>query len=63
MEGKYTEYELEQGGRYEMDGDGNKAEMTGSTRDIGMLPSLMERHELRGEEHSTELAGHEVDNH
>ena len=63
MEGKDTEYELEQGGRYEIDGDGNKAEITGLTRKSDMLPSLIESHELGGEEHSTELAGHEVDNH
>ena len=63
MEGKDIAYELEQGERYGIGGDGNKAEMTGSTKESGMLPSLIEKHELRGEEHSTELAGHQVDNH
>lgn len=63
MEGKDIEYELEQGGRYEIDGDENNDEITGPSREIGTLPSSMESHELRGEEHSTELAGHEVENH
>ena len=62
LEGKDTEYELEQEERHEMYGDDNKAEMTGSAREYAMLPSLMGRHELKGEE-PTELAGNEVDNH
>lgn len=63
LEGNSSNHELEQGERYEIDGDANKAEMTGLARENGMLPSLMERHELRGEEFSTELAGHDVENH
>lgn len=63
LEGKHTNYELEQEERHEIYGDGSTAEMTGSPREYAILHSLMRRHELRGEEHSTELAGHEIDNH
>lgn len=49
--------ELEQGARYEIDGNGGQAELVGFSGDAGMLHSLTERHELRGEEHSAELHG------
>ena len=55
-------YELAPGERYEIEGDGGSAEMPGFRRESEMLPSLMERHELRGEEHSRELDGHQVGN-
>ena len=50
-----------QGKRYETAGDGFRAEMTRSNEESGVLPSLMQRHELRGEEHSRELDGHDIE--
>ena len=55
--------ELEQGERYEIDGNEGKAELVGTNKDVGMLHSLMERHELRGEEHSAELHGYAIEHH
>ena len=46
--------------RYEIEGDERRAEMTGANIENGQLPSLMEMHELKGEEHSKELEGHDV---
>ena len=60
LEAQELKYELGSGERYEIEGDGGRAEMTGANRESGPLPSLIERHELRGEEHSRELEGHGI---
>ncbi len=57
LEGFDVKVELGDGDRYEIEGDGSRAEMIGLDRERGMLPSLIERHELRGEEHVRELDG------
>ncbi len=54
---------LGQGERYEIEGDGGRTEMTEINVESRVLPSLLERHELRGEEHVKELDGHEIENH
>ena len=60
LEAQDRNYELESRERYEIEGDGGRVEMTGANMENGQLPSLMERHELRGEEHSKELEGHSI---
>ena len=59
LEAQDQNYELGSRERYEIVGDEGRAEMTGAISESGPLPSLMERHELRGEEHSKELEGHD----
>lgn len=63
LEAKDREYEVGQTERYEIDGVGCSAEMTRFNGEGGKLPSFMERVELRGEEHSAELAGNGIENH
>ena len=60
LEARDLKYELGPGERYEIEGDGGRAEMTEANTENGPLPSLMERHELRGDEHSRELEGHDI---
>ncbi len=61
LEASDVKVELGDGDRHEVEGDGGRAEMIGMDRESGMLPSLIERHELRGEEHVMELDGHGVE--
>ena len=60
LEAQDLNYELGSRERYEIEGDEGRAEMTGANMENGQLPSLMERHELRGEEHSKELEGRDI---
>ncbi len=61
LEGVDVKVELGDGDRYEIEGDGGRAEMIGLDRERGILPSLMERHELEGEEQVRELDAHGVE--
>lgn len=47
LEAEDGSYELVQGERYEIEGDGGSAEMPGFRRESGILSSLMERAERR----------------
>ena len=60
LEAQDQNYELGSRERYEIEGDEGRAEMMEANTENGPLPSLMERHELRGEEHSKELEGHDI---
>ena len=60
LEARDQHYELGSTERYEIEGDEGRAEMTGAISESGLLLSLAERHELRGEEHSQELEGHDT---
>ena len=60
MEAKERRHELVQEDRYEVEGDECRAELVALNSETRLLPSSMERHELRSEDHSKELDGHEI---
>ena len=61
LEAKEIRFELEPRERYEIEGGIARAEMAGFNGENGAIPSLMERHELRGEEHARELDGQQAE--
>ena len=62
LENKDRRYELGQGKSYEIEGDGGRIEMPAFNREYGIL-SVMERHAMRGEEHTRDLDDHGIDVH
>ena len=63
LEARDRRYELASGAVYEIQGNCGRAEMTGLDGVDSIWPSLLERHEMKSDEHAQELHGSGIENH